>query len=439
MVGGGNNTPTLPEFTITQLNLIDQPGEGGGTLMTASADIINPYPVTIDVPGLAWKVLVPGCNPSERIRLTDANTGAFLIRSGKNITVNVSSLISSLPTKLLDPCKGGTSSPLEVLFQSFINSTQNTTIFISGSHQTAPHLPKWLPAILSSLTIPFPLPHLGTNTSDLISTIHCSEMKVTFPSPWAPPGTPAAQPKVSGIVEAIIRPPKQADHISINITAVKTDVDLLDEGEKFGRIVVPEWVPATTTRNNTLIHVKTRVKEIPIEVLDPFVFQRVMTKILRGVGVVEIGVEGTVDAQVNILIGEFVVRGVPVEGIVEVQGISPYHDLKLGLVGDIDVLSTTRDSITLTSTVQVNNPTEYEAFVPYLNLHLLYEGYCLSESCVDYRHLIGNATAINATVSNGTNKISGIVTYAPSTAADIPYAEKFLGEYLSGIPPRLQR
>lgn len=341
-------------------------------MMTASAQLVNPYPMTLDIPSLAWKILVPGCNPSTRIRLTDVNTGALSLRAGKNITVNVSSLLSSLPQSLLDPCKGGTPSPLEVLFQSFLDPNQNATVFISGSHQTSP-LPKWLPGILSSLTIPFPLPHLGSNTSDLISSIHCSEMRVTFPSPWAPPGTPAAQPKVSGVIEAVIRPPKEADNVAVNVTAVRTDVFLLDKGQKFGRIVIPEWVPATTERD-IMIHVKTRVAEVPIEVLDSVVFQGVMTKVLRGAGTVEIGVQGTVDAQVTILIGEFAMRGIPVEGIVEVQGIDPFDDLKIGLVGDIDVLSTTRNSITLSSTVQVNNPTEYEAFIPYLNLHLLYDG-----------------------------------------------------------------
>jgi len=123
-----------------------------------------------------------------------------------------------------------------------------------------------------------------------------------------------------------------------------------------------------------MIHVKARVAEVPIEVIDPAVFQRVMTKVLRGAGVVKIGVQGTVDAEVILLMGEFAVRGIPVEGIVEVEGIYPFDDLKLGLVGDIEVISTTRNSITLTSTVRVKNPTKYEAFVPYLNLHLLYEG-----------------------------------------------------------------
>lgn len=369
------NAPTLPEFTVNKLNVVDQPGKG--TLMTASADIVNPYPVTLDIPALEWKISVPGCTLFDRIHMTNANTGPLSIRAGKNITIDVSSAISSLPQELLDPCRDAAPSPLEALFQALLDPKQNTTVFISGtSHSIS--LPKWLPDILSSLTIPIPIPHLDSNTSDLISAIHCSEMKVTFPSPWAPPGTPNAQPKVSGLIEAVIRPPKEAENVAINVTAVKADVYLYDQGAKFGRILVPVWSPATTERK-VKIHVKVRVAEVPVEVLDPIVFQRVMTKIMRGDGTVPIGFDGTVDSQVSVLIGDFAIRGIPVKGVVDVEGIYPFDDLKTSLVGDIEVVSTTRNSITLASTVKVKNPTDYEAVIPYLDLELLYEGYSISK------------------------------------------------------------
>ena len=103
-----------------------------------------------------------------------------------------------------------------------------------------------------------------------------------------------------------------------------------------------------------------------------------MVKVLQGGGVVNIGVEGTVDARVKILVGEFVVRGVPVKGIVPVEGVYPFDkELEMGLVGGVNVIGTTGDSITLAATVQVKNPTEYEAVIPYLNVQLLYQGYSL--------------------------------------------------------------
>jgi hypothetical protein len=117
------------------------------------------------------------------------------------------------------------------------------------------------------------------------------------------------------------------------------------------------------------------VAEVPVEVLDAVIFQRVMGKVLYGKGTVDIGVEGTVDGKLEMKIGEFAVRGVPVKGVVPVEGNYGFDQLKMGLVGDIEVLGTTRSSITLGTMVQVRNPTPYEADIPYLNVQILYQGY----------------------------------------------------------------
>jgi hypothetical protein len=359
----------LPEYSVSAIQVVDDPGVG--TSVMATADVVNPYPVAVDVPRLGWTVFVAGCSPNDTIRLTNAETGPISVRAGHNITVNVTSTVSSIAEELSRPCGDGPS-PLEILFQSVLDPTQNTTVLISGNHESTT-LPSWIPDILSSIKLPIPIPNLDTNTSDLISAIHVSEMKITLPPPWAPPGTPHSQPKVSGVIEAIIRPPKEAANVSINVTAVRADILLFDEGKKFGRVVVPVWSPAKTIQKSK-IHVIARVAEVPIEVLDPIVFQRVMGKVLQGRGTVEIGVDGTVDAKVSVLVGDFVVRGIPAQGTVEVNGGSPFDGLNMALVGDIEVLSTARKSIGIGATVQVNNPTKYEASVPYLDLQLLYDG-----------------------------------------------------------------
>jgi hypothetical protein len=355
------------------VNVIDEPDKG--TVMSATAEIVNPYPVTLEVPGLGWKVLVPGCTPSEQIHATDADTSSIFIQAGKNITVDISSSISSLPEQLLNPCNDLTPSPLESLFQSFLDPNLTTKIFISGRHQSSPSLPSWLPSLLSSLTLPIPIPSLDPNSaSDLISGIHIHEMKFRLPSPWAPPGTPYSQPTVSGVIETILRLPAEVADVAVNITALKADIDLFDQGQKFGKIVVPEWVSATTQRKKKTLRVVARVTEVPVEVLDPLVFNRVMRKVLQGGGVVEIGIQGVVDGQVKVLVGEFALRGIPVERTVEVEGTFPLPKVDMHLTGGVGLLETTRKGMQVRTSVQVENPTEYEAVIPYLNLRLLYEG-----------------------------------------------------------------
>jgi len=374
---GDSTPPTIPDFTVTHFDVADVPDEG--TVVTASASVINVYPVIVDIPSLALSLIVPGCTPSDRIRVTDAIAAPLSIRPGKNITINIRTAVSSLPAELSTPCGDEGPSPLDALMQTILDPDQNATVFIAASREMKT-LPEWLTRILSSVAIPIPIPRIHSNTSDLVSSIRCSEMKISFPSPWAPPDVPAGKPRISGVIEAVILPPKQLEKVAVNVTALRTDVYLSDEGDKFGRIVVPVWNPAVTERRKKL-HIKTRVAEVPIEVLDPIIFQRVMGKVVRGNGNVTIGVDGTVDAKATVLIGDFTIRGIPVHGDVDVEGISPFGNLNMSLIGGINVASTTKNSITLTSTVKVKNPTKYEAVVPYLNLHLLYDGYSvLSES-----------------------------------------------------------
>ena len=349
---------------------MDKPDEG--TVMTASAEVMSRHALSLDVPRLRWEVLVRGCGFQERIKLADAITNPLKVRPGKNFTVGFSSTISSLPRDLLDPCTDETPSPLETLFQDILDPNKTASVFVSGKH-APPNIPNWISRLLSSVTLPIPLPHLTPNTSELVSGIHCSEMKFAFPSPWAPPGSPQSKLRVSALIEVVINPPPGTENFNINVTAVRADVFLLDERKKFGRVVVPVWSPATTFRT-TKIHITARVIEVPVEVLDPALFQKVMGKVLYG-GNAEIGVDGTVDAQVSVLMGDFQIRGIPVQAVVEVQGTHPLDDLKMRLDGDINVVYTTTRSIVLQSTVGVTNPTEYEAFVPYLNLNLLYKGY----------------------------------------------------------------
>jgi hypothetical protein len=77
---------------------------------------------------------------------------------------------------------------------------------------------------------------------------------------------------------------------------------------------------------------------------------------------------------VKMVVGGFVVRDIPVKTTVQVQGMFPFEDLNVRLVGGLDVLSATREGVHLFASAQVDNPMEVEGSVPYLNVRMLYEG-----------------------------------------------------------------
>lgn len=94
-------------------------------------------------------------------------------------------------------------------------------------------------------------------------------------------------------------------------------------------------------------------------------------------------------------------------------------------IGDIEILDTTQDAINLQAVVNITNPTEYAAHIPFISVHVL---------CNDT--LIGIASAKNLNVIAGNN--TNLVVYAtwdPSLSGErgIETGRNLLSEFVSGF------
>merc|ERR1711977_410522 len=116
-----------------------------------------------------------------------------------------------------------------------------------------------------------------------------------------------------------------------------------------------------------------------------------------------------VDVEVSTVLGEFVVKKLPAEGVVPVKPISKGGDFKhfMPQVGNLKVLSTSRTSLDLEARVNFTNPTEYSAQIPYFNIHILNNG-----------SVIGDATAKDITVIPGRQQRLG-ESFSHSTFLDL--------------------
>ena len=102
----------------------------------------------------------------------------------------------------------------------------------------------------------------------------------------------------------------------------------------------------------------------------------------------------------------------------DLKGFSPQ-------VGSLRILETTRSSLSLEAKINITNPTEYSAVVPYVNIKMLSNG---TE--------IGHATARNVSVVPGPNH--NILVEAlwdplsPSGQKGIAQGKELLSQYISG-------
>lgn len=102
----------------------------------------------------------------------------------------------------------------------------------------------------------------------------------------------------------------------------------------------------------------------------------------------------------------------------DLKGFSPQ-------VGSLRILETTRSSLSLEAKINITNPTEYSAIVPYVNIKMLSNG---TE--------IGHATARNVSVVPGPNHNMLVEALwdplSPSGEKGIAQGKELLSQYISG-------
>lgn len=117
-----------------------------------------------------------------------------------------------------------------------------------------------------------------------------------------------------------------------------------------------------------------------------------------------------VDVNTVTALGEFVVRKLPAEGKIFVKPLGGGFEQT---IGDLEILETTAKTITLSATVNVTNPTDYSARVPYVNISVSSNGTDL-----------GFATARDVDVVPGKNVVK--------VQAELEIGRELLSQYISG-------
>ncbi|CAD6575067.1 MAG: hypothetical protein ASARMPRED_007042 [Alectoria sarmentosa] len=428
----GNELPSIPKYNITKLNFheIKLPHGGRGMAADVSLVLSNDYPVKFTVPPLGFDILVQGCSPDQPyLRLADATTEEIQVEPKKDVEVQVGGFLKKLPETLLATCPMTRKSPLDALLGEYIRGDE-TTVYVRGSESPLGNTPDWVTALIQSVTVPVPFP--GKSFDNLIRNFSLADVHFTLPDPFAAPDTPQASPRISATVKALVGLPKEMN-FPIDVSRVRADADVFYHEKKFGRLDLNKWQKANTTRIEAHddveagLAVESLVKKAPLKITDDDVFTDVVQDLIFGGKSVVLGVKADVDVETETALGKFVVREIPAEGKVfvkpisggELKGFSPQ-------VGSLRVMETTMSTLSLEAKINITNPTEYSAIVPYVNIKMLSNG---TE--------IGHATARNIAVVPGPNH--NILVEAlwdpltPSGQKGIAQGKELLSQYISGF------
>ncbi|KAI0479336.1 hypothetical protein GGR56DRAFT_634530 [Xylariaceae sp. FL0804] len=391
LVFEANKIPAVPKYNITRFNVEDGPLKGS-MLADVSLSAYNEYPVELDVPELAFEILVPGCDLMDPfIMVAEASTGEILVKPRSKVSADVYAVIHELPDSLTRVCPHSRSSPLDLLLRQYMHG-EPATLFVRGSSHPDGETPKWVADLLASIILPVPFP--GRSLDGLIRNFSLTDVHFTLPNPLADSDDPDANPKISGNILVTAGLPTEMN-FGINVTDVRATADVIYKSHKLGELNLRKWQPSNSTKvegkgnEEPILRIESRINDAPLTVTDGDVFSDVIQALLFGGESVLLDVKALVDVKVKTTLGELVLKEVPAEGKIPVKpipkgtfgGIRPK-------IGSLKVLDTQEDSITLQALVNVSNPTPYTAYVPFANVHILNNGTVLGDVTVEDMDLI---------------------------------------------------
>ncbi|KAL8992424.1 MAG: hypothetical protein Q9188_007587, partial [Gyalolechia gomerana] len=424
-----NQIPVVPQYRIGQLGFSEGERDGvKGMIANVSLELENDYPVHFEIPRFRFDILVPGCLAGEDfLVLAEATTAQAQVRPKTDVNVSVSGFVQELPEALITACPETQTSPIDRLLGSYIEGKE-TLIYVRGSSSPSPDTPEWITDFMIDVIVAVPFP--GHEFQDLIRNFTLASVHFGLPDPFASPGSSKSKPRISAIVKALIGLPDEI-RFPIEVVQVRATSDVYYKDNKLGELDLHEWQSANSTRTvlpdeeQEGLLVRSIVKDAPLDVTDDDVLADVVQALVFGSTLVILGVQAKVDVETQTILGKFVVRDIPAKGKVFVKPIAGGNMTKFSpQVGSLEIHDTSKTSLTIGAKVNVTNPTEYAATVPFIDINILVNN-----------TILGHATAQNVSIIPGPNHNLPIVAvWDPSTQSGekgIFTGSELLSQYIS--------
>ncbi|KAL8853207.1 MAG: hypothetical protein Q9221_001941, partial [Calogaya cf. arnoldii] len=427
--------PTMPEYKIAHLGFSEAERDGEkGIVADVSLRLTNEYLVDFDIPSFCFDILVPGCLTSEDfLTLGEATTGEAQVQPKTDFNVAVSGFVRKLPEALITACPDTQTSPIDRLLGSYVEGRE-TLVYVRGSETPSMDKPKWITDFMKDVIVPVPFP--GHEFKDLIRNFTLADVHFGLPDPFASLDSPESKPRLSAAVKALIGLPEEIK-FPIDVAQVRADADVYYKKKKLGKLDLNKWQHANSTRT-TIPHekeegllVQSIVKDAPLDITDDDVFVEVIQALVFGGKPVILGVHAKVDVETETVLGKFIVRGIPAQGKVYVKPVSGGDTTFAPEVGALEILETSKTGLTIRAKVNVTNPTEYSATVPFIDINI---------SVNDT--ILGHATARDVSVVPGPNHdLTVIAVWDPSQQSGKKGAHtgsELLSQYISGYNTTLE-
>lgn len=285
-----------------------------------AVDAYNKWPVELDVPPLAFEIMIPNCGLHDPfIQVADAHTDPVGIRPFSLVVANVHGVVHHLPDSLTRVCPDSDKSPLDYVLQDYLGGT--ATVFVRGKRRPGKETPEWLNEVMAQIVVPVPFP--GRSLDKLIRNFSLTDTHFSLPDPMAEPDEPAANPAVSGTINVVAGLPKEMN-FGINVTHIRALADVFYKKDKLGVLDLHKWQPANSTKlqagtNDPELEIRSRIDNAPLNVTDSDVLTDVIQTLIFMGKTVHLEIKARVDVKVQTVLGDLVLKDIPAEGRIPVK------------------------------------------------------------------------------------------------------------------------
>ena len=319
----GHSLPSMPKYDITKFNIhqVDRPNGKHAIAVDTNVVLFNEYPVSFDVPPLAFSIRVPGCYPESSIHLADAFTETIHIQANHDVVAPAKGVVRKLSTSLIDVCPDTVKSPLDQLLDQYMSGVE-TKFYVTGADQQPAGTPNWMSDILRSFEVPISI--TGHSFKNLIRSFSMDDVHFSLPNPLAEPESPEANPRISAKVKVIANLPEEMN-FPVSVPQLRASADVYFESEKLGELDLRKWQDAESRQigakngNPPGIVVTTAIKDASLKITDSDVFSNVVSAMLFGKKPVVLEVKALVDIETSTALGTLVVREIPASGEVPIK------------------------------------------------------------------------------------------------------------------------
>jgi len=151
--------------------------------------------------------------------------------------------------------------------------------------------------------------------------------------------------------------------------------------------------------------VQSIVEDAPLDIKNDTVFSEVVQALVFGHGA-SLSVQATVDVNSLTALGEFEVRKIPAKGEIFIKPLSG-GQFQMPEIKGMEVVDSTETSLTLQTRVNMTNPTDYSATIPFCNVSIWVNNTRVGYAWASQQHIVPGPNDLTARASWEVGKVGG--------------------------------